>query len=144
MMERRVKLHYDGLEKLSVSTLAFIGDGVWEVFARELALSQAPARAASSGDRLHAETVKYVRASAQAAAILALKEGLADEEAALVRRARNRKPKTVPKNADIMEYKWATAFEALVGYLYLACRAEELEKFMVAAAGVIDGEGVFG
>ncbi|MDR1272481.1 MAG: ribonuclease III [Clostridiales Family XIII bacterium] len=129
---------YEGYEELSVSALAFIGDGVWEIFVRKLSLSHVPARAASASEKLHAETVKYVKASAQAKAILRMKSSLDGEEAALVRRARNRKPRSLPRNADLMEYKWATAFEALIGYLYLAGRKEELAEAMAAAAKIIE------
>ncbi len=75
-------------------------------------------------DALHKKAVRYVRADGQAKALRRmLKEGfLTAEEEALVRRARNHKSASKPKNADAMDYKYATALEALIGYWYLIAR----------------------
>ena len=62
-----------------------------------------------------------------------IKTGIYDEEQKLVKRARNRKTATKAKNADPVTYKWATAFEALIGYLYLAGDDERLEQLMKKA-----------
>ena len=76
-------------------------------------------------DALHKRAIRYVRADGQAKAVKAmLNEGfLGDEEAALVRRARNHKTASKPKNADAMDYKYATAFEALIGFWHLSAQA---------------------
>ena len=63
---------------------------------------------------------------------------LTAEEAALVRRARNRKSATKPKNADPVTYKWATAFEALAGWLYLTEQTERLDLFAETAIAYIE------
>ena len=80
-------------------------------------------------DALHKKAVRYVRADGQAKALRRmLKEGfLTAEEEALVRRARNHKSASKPKNADAMDYKYATALEALIGYWYLAARSSSDE-----------------
>jgi ribonuclease-3 family protein len=65
-------------------------------------------------------------------------DGLSEEEQAVVRRARNHKPASVPKSADVMEYKWATAFEALVGRLYLGGNTEEMERVIYEAIRIIE------
>ena len=72
-------------------------------------------------------------ASAQADIIKRLFDELTEEEQKLVKRARNRKTATKAKNADPVTYKWATAFEALIGYLYLAGDDERLEQLMKKA-----------
>ena len=89
-------------------------------------------------DALHHGTVQFVNAEAQALAIKAMADDLTEEEQAVVRRARNHKPHSVPKHADVMDYKWATAFEALVGYLYLTGETEEMEKVIRRAITVIE------
>ena len=133
-----VENRYDGYNRLSVAALAFTGDAVWEVFVRRRCLALAPARAASASDCLHEASVRYVRAGAQALALQAIRALLTEEELDLVRRARNRKPKYIPRNADIMEYKWATAFEAFVGWLYLMGDDARLGQICEAAAEAIE------
>lgn len=112
--------------------LAYVGDAVYEQFIRVRIV-----RAGKGGghaDLLHREGVKYVCAAAQAAALHFLEEEFSEFESALVRRARNHKIATKPKNADPMTYKNATAFEALLGYLYLAGETERAAEIMRKAA----------
>jgi ribonuclease-3 family protein len=70
----------------------------------------------------------------------ALFSALNAEDALLVKRAKNRKPRSIPKNADPVEYKWATALEALMGYYYLAGEKEKLSRLIEDTMAVIDGE----
>ena len=63
---------------------------------------------------------------------------LSEEESALVRRARNRRTISKPKNADIIDYKMATAFEALIGFLYLSGEESRLEEVMAEAVRIIE------
>ncbi|MBP3362088.1 MAG: Mini-ribonuclease 3 [Clostridia bacterium] len=117
-------------ELLSPLVLAYIGDSVYEIFVRhELILihSNMPVH------KLHVEAVKYVRAHAQSNSVRALEGILTEEEEAVYKRGRNAKSPTVPRNADVNEYRRATGFEALIGYLYLAGRQERLKKIMRAA-----------
>ena len=78
--------------------------------------------------RLHDRAVAMVRASFQARAYDLLEEQLSEEERAVLKRGRNANSVHVPKNADIMEYRKATGFEALCGYLYLSGRTERLQE----------------
>ncbi len=107
-------------EKMNVLSLAYLGDSVWELFVRERTI--ASLANASRPDRLHKEGVKYVNAFAQAKAIHSLMDEniLTEKELALVKRARNHRTASKAKNADAVTYKWATAFEALIGFLYLS------------------------
>ncbi|MCL2492876.1 MAG: ribonuclease III [Clostridiales bacterium] len=127
---------FESIKKKRVTTLAYVGDAIYEVFVR--------VRLASGGelstDRLSRAGVRYVRASAQARAMRALLEGLPEEDKTLVLRARNHRPRSVPKNADPVEYRWATAFEALIGALYLSGRETEMEELIAKAIRVIDEE----
>lgn len=111
--------------------LAYMGDAVYEQYIRERVLNRC---VSPNADFMHKAGVKYVNASAQCAAIKALLPQLTEEEEGVVRRARNHRVATKAKNADIVTYKWATAFEALLGYLYLAGCRERLEELMQAAA----------
>jgi len=95
--------------------LAYLGDAVYELFIRTLVLSEGNAPV----HKLHKLSTEYVKAKAQSGIIHRIFESLTPEEQDIVRRGRNAKPGTVPKNADIVEYKYATGFESLLGYLYL-------------------------
>ena len=120
-------------------TLAFFGDAVYELAVRRALVLQGGVYAA---DKLHRAAVRYVKASAQAKAmraILAMDDNGLDEEAlAVVRRARNHKPKTVPKNADPVDYKMATALEALIGYLSLEGLDEKAGAVIDMSMKIID------
>ncbi len=115
----------------NVLALAFMGDAVYEQFIRERVVRSA-GPSAGHADRMHKAAVKYVCAAAQAASVKRmLAEGfLTEEEEALVKRARNHRSATKPKNADAVEYKLATALEALIGWLYLEGRSERLAQIM--------------
>lgn len=112
--------------------LAFVGDAVWELYIRDKIFDKISKQ---RPDQMHKSAVKYVKAVAQCETIKALikQELLSEEELALVKRARNHKVATKAKNASMTEYKWATAFEALLGYLYLSNKKERLEEIMEAS-----------
>ena len=91
-----------------------------------------------NADRLHQIAVRYVRAEGQAAAIKVIMDELTESEQSLVRRARNRKITSKPRNVNPVTYKWATAFEAFVGYLHLVEDQERLDWFIERAIDVIN------
>lgn len=124
-------------ESINTTALAYIGDGVYELFVRKMMVE----RGWAAADHLHRETVKYVRADSQAYAIKRILEMLTPEEQDLIRRARNRKSATRPKNADPITYKMATAMEALIGFLFLTNQNERIEEIMAKAIEEIDGKG---
>ena len=96
-------------------TLAYIGDGIYELVIRSVVVE----RANRSANDLHKKTTLYVKAPAQSAMIEALLPELTEEEEAVYRRGRNAKSYTTAKNASVADYRRATGFEALMGYLYL-------------------------
>ena len=114
---------------MNTTALAFLGDAVYETYVREYLIRSMSADA----DRLHRAAVKFVRAEAQAHAMKQLLDSLSEEELGLVKRARNKKISTKPKNADPVLYKWATAFEALIGYLYLSGNRSRMEEVINTA-----------
>ena len=109
--------------------LAFIGDAVYEEFIRTKIIL----RANMSANKLHREAVKFVKASAQCLAMKTLLPLLTEEEEDVFKRGRNAHSASVPKNADVTEYRAATGFEALMGYLYLTAQQERLHDLMQKA-----------
>jgi ribonuclease-3 family protein len=118
----------------NTGTLAFIGDAVFELHIREYALHVGIINL----DELNRFKVRYVRAEAQALAIKAMQDSLSNEEAGIVRRARNKKTTTKAKNAELMDYKWATAFEALIGYHYIQKNKDRLRQLINTAINIIE------
>lgn len=103
--------------------LAYIGDAVFEIFIRTEVVSRGNAPV----NKLHKTAREYVKASAQAKIYDKIKTYLTEEEEAVFKRGRNAKSGTVPKNADLSDYKHATGLEALFGYLYLDGQIERLQ-----------------
>ena len=112
----------DGVDVRTYSplTLAFIGDCVFDLIVRTVIVE----RGNRAPDGLHKKKSKVVKAQTQALMIeaLSLSEELTEEEMSLYRRGRNAKSYTTAKNASVGEYRKATGFEALIGYLYLTDR----------------------
>ena len=119
---------------VNTTVLAFIGDAVYEIYARKRVLESGQTNA----DKLHRMAVKFVKAEGQAAAIKSIFDNLSEYEQAIVKRARNKKSASKPKNADPIEYKWATALEALVGHLYLEGDEERLNEIIELAFAATD------
>lgn len=116
-------------------TLAYIGDGIYDLIIRTVVVS----RANRPANELHRITVRYVSAGAQAKIADALWESFTEEEQSVFRRGRNSKPHTTAKNATTQDYLKATGLEAVLGYLYLTDnmeRALELVKNGLEAAGL--------
>jgi ribonuclease-3 family protein len=106
--------------------LAYIGDAVYEMFVRTLLASSGSMQVA----KLHKKAINYVKAKSQAEILAAIEEMLTPDEQDIVRRGRNTKSATVPKNADIGDYRYATGLEALVGYLYLTGSIDRLMEIL--------------
>ena len=114
--------------------LAFMGDAVYERFIRERIL-----RSGKTGaDKMHRAAVRYVKAAAQELSLREMLDDLTEDEQVGVHRARNHKITSKPKNADPLTYKMATAFEALLGYLYLSGQSERLAELMERAAQTVE------
>lgn len=116
----------DDLILISPSTWAYIGDAVYELYVREYLIRTTNLKP----HKLHIETIKYVKASAQAKILHKLEQYLTEEEKEIVKRGRNTETHSAPKNADMKDYMYATAFEALIGYLYVTEQKERLEKIL--------------
>ena len=117
--------------------LAFIGDAVYDLFIRQYVASMPNHRP----HHLHRESTKYVSAKAQARALSELMPLLNEEELDIVRRGRNAKSGTVPKNTDVQISRHGTAFECLVGYLYYCKEFSRLQEILTASLHVNSGQG---
>ncbi len=113
-------------EQYSPLTLAFIGDAVFELYVRGALIKHAN-RPVSI---LHKQASLLVRAEAQSRMIQDLKDELTEDEYNIYRRGRNAKSNTVPKNASVNDYRRATGFEALIGYLQIEGRLERMNELM--------------
>lgn len=121
--------------EINTTALAFLGDAVYEVYIRKHIMDFGEQNA----DRLHRMAVRYVRADGQAKAVKALMDGfLSEDEIRLVKRARNHKTSSKARSVDAVTYKLATAFEALIGYLYLDGQKERLSAIMRQAVKEIE------
>lgn len=109
--------------------LAYIGDVVYEIIIRTVVVE----RGNRAAQQLHKRAVKFVNASTQAAMMEALMEELSEEELAVYRRGRNAKSYTTAKNASVGDYRRATGFEALLGYLYLQDKTERVIELVKQA-----------
>jgi len=107
---------------LSPLNLAYVGDAIYELVVRTVLISKGNVPIAKLNEQARA----YVRASFQAQMFRNVEPHLTEEERAILMRGRNASPKNTPKNAKTIEYRLATAVEALFGYLYLMGRIERL------------------
>ena len=117
---------------MNILALAYLGDAIYELYVSGHIIDTAHTGRA---DLLHRQGVRFVCAGGQASALLEMMENgfLSEKEADFVRRAHNHKTATKPKNADPVTYKWATAFEALLGYLKLSGDLQRMEEIMKKA-----------
>ena len=117
----------DEARMLNPLQLAIIGDAVYEIFIRTYILSS---NINLSAHKIHKNAIPFVKAKGQSLIIHTVEEELTEEEMYVFKRGRNAKSATVPKNADVRDYRMATGFEALIGYLYLSGQKERL-KYML-------------
>ncbi len=117
---------------LSPLVLAYVGDAVFEIFVRTYVLSFGNAPV----NKLHKKSREIVKAKGQKDIYFKIEKMLTEEEQSVFKRGRNSKSNTMPKNADLMDYKYATGLEALFGYLYLKGDISRLEELF--NAGVLN------
>ncbi len=110
------------IREYSPLTLAFIGDAVYEIVIRSIIVGEGN----RSASRLHQFSAHLVKASSQRLMYEAIEDALTEDEADAFRRGRNAKSNTKAKNASIHDYRIATGFEALMGYLYLMDKMDRI------------------
>lgn len=111
---------------LSPLTWAYVGDSVYEMYVRTHLINTTKLKP----HKLHIEAINYVKAKAQADILKRIHDNLTEEEQDVVRRGRNAENHHLPKNADPADYMYSTAFEALIGYLYLTKRDDRLKEIL--------------
>ncbi len=111
---------------LSPLTWAYVGDAVYELYIRTNLVNKTKLKP----HKLHIESIKYVKAKAQADILKEIMDKLTDDEKEIVRRARNAENHHLPKNAEPEDYMYSTAFEGLIGYLYLCKKDERLKEIL--------------
>jgi len=114
------------VDMMSPLTWAYVGDAVYELYIRNHLVNQMK----SKPHKLHLEAIQYVKAKSQADLLARLQSELSEEEKDIVRRGRNTESHHIAKNATVEEYMYSTAFESLIGYLYLTKQDERLEKIL--------------
>lgn len=126
MLDYQEKVNANQLNSLA---LAYVGDAVYEIYVRRHLLQSGKVKP----NHLHREGTKYVSAKAQCQVLFRMMDEklLSEEELAVVMRGRNAKSGTVPKNTDVQTYHYSTAFEALMGFLYLTEKIERLEELIL-------------
>ncbi len=107
--------------------LAYIGDSLYDVYVRSRIISE---HGGMSAHKMHVTATRFVKAHGQSEAVKFIEDKLTDDELAAYKRGRNTKSYTVPKNADVGEYRRATGFEALLGWLYVGGQAERMQEIM--------------
>ena len=124
------------VKQLNALALAYMGDAVYEQAVREHLLRSGRVKP----NVLHREATKYVSAKSQAAILQEMMSAnyLTEEEAAIMRRGRNAKSGSVPKNTAVGTYKNSSGFEAVLGYLYLLGRTDRIMEFIVESIRIIE------
>ncbi len=132
-----IDLNQNDINQYSPLVLAYLGDSVYEVYIRTLLVCEGNAPV----NKLHKRSITYVKAKAQSDIIHGIMEYLTPDEQDIVRRGRNAKSGTIPKNADVTEYKYATGFETLLGYLFLRKDNERLKEVLKMSVSQIISKG---
>lgn len=127
-MEEFIKLKRDITEVklMPPLTWAYIGDCVYELYIRTKLVNETKLKP----HELHIKAIGYVKAKAQAEILKNIYDKLTEEEKDIVRRGRNAENHHLPKNANVQEYMYSTAFEALIGYLYLTKQNKRLKEIL--------------
>lgn len=106
--------------EFSPLVLAYIGDAVYELMIRSILVS----RGNRPVNKLNKDATSLVKAGAQSEIVKLISDKLSEEEYTVFKRGRNSSPHTMAKNASMTDYKYATGFEALIGFLYLDNRCD--------------------
>ena len=124
------------LKTMSPLVFAYIGDALYEIYVRTYITNKYRAKV----NELHKISTGFVKASAQSKVVHALEDNLTENEWKVVKKGRNQKSGTIPRNSSISDYKYATGFECLLGYLYLLGKKERIEEIIMRAIRIIEGD----
>lgn len=124
IIERKKSI--EEVKLMSPLVWAYIGDNIYELYIRMKLVNTTKLKP----HKLHIEAIKYVKASSQAETLSKIYDNLTDEEKDIVRRGRNAENHHLPKNATAKDYMYSTAYEALIGYLYLTKQDIRLKEIL--------------
>ncbi|MFQ3546404.1 Mini-ribonuclease 3 [Halobacillus rhizosphaerae] len=124
------------VKQLKSLALAYMGDSVYEIYVRQHLIESGKVRP----QHLHQSAVQFVSAISQAKVVKHWQDAglLTDEEEAVLRRGRNAKSGSVPKNTPVQTYRYSTGFEAVLGFLYLSEQIERLEELTASAIQFVE------
>ena len=125
----KIEKNEQEINQLSPLTWAYIGDCIFELYIRTKLVNETKLKP----HELHLQAINFVKAKSQAEMLRKIQDILTDEEKDIVRRGRNTENHHLPKNANVQDYMYSTAFEALIGYLYL-CKKEKRVKEIIELA----------
>ncbi|WP_432667335.1 ribonuclease III domain-containing protein [Wukongibacter baidiensis] len=126
----------EGLRTTPPLVFAYIGDAIYEIYIRTYIIRKYKLKL----NELHKTATQFVKAGAQSKIVHVLEEELTEEEWKMVKKGRNQKSGSVAKNASVSDYRYATGFECLLGYLYLSDKKERVEEIISRSIEIIEGE----
>lgn len=133
---KKFHMEHVDIRRYSPLALAYIGDGIYDLIIRSIVVGKGNTHA----NELHKQTSSLVKAQAQSQMIEVLKPQLTEKEMAVYKRGRNAKSPTMAKNATMSDYRRATGFEALMGYLYLQDQFERMLELIEEALKAVGKE----
>ena len=124
------------VKQMKSLALAYMGDSVYELYVRHHLLKEGDIQP----QHLHKKAIQFVSAVSQAGVVKVWQEEnvLTEEEEGVLRRGRNAKSGSVPKNTNVQTYRYSTAFEAVLGFLYLSGQTERLETLITDAIKIVE------
>ena len=136
-MSRALRYPVEDPRQISALNLAYVGDTVYDLYIRAYLIHTHP----ETVHALHLLSAKMVCAQGQAQAFFAMEPQLSEEELAVYRRGRNAHSGTVPRNANVADYRVATGLETLLGHLWVLGREERIDELMAVAVQVNEEAG---
>lgn len=134
LQEQDVIKEEKDVKMMAPLTLAYMGDAVFEMYIRKHLIEESN----SLVKDLHKKAISFVKAKAQAEIVHQLEEQLTEEEWGIVKKGRNQKSASTPKNANLIDYKYATGFETLLGYLFFTGKIQRLMEIMEKSVTIIN------
>ena len=123
-----------GVRQMNPLVLAYIGDSVYDLYVRTYIIHKQKGMV----NELNKLAVGFVKAGSQAFAVRALDAFLTEEEKGMIRRGRNQKSISVPRNANMSEYRYATGFESMLGALFLRGDKDRIQDIMIEVIHAIE------
>ena len=136
-MSRTLRYPVEDPRQIPALNLAYVGDTVYDLYVRAYLIHTHP----ETVHNLHLLSARMVCAQGQARAFFAMEPQLNEEELSVYRRGRNAHSGTVPKNANVMDYRVATGLETLLGHLWVLGREERIDQLMAIAVQVNEATG---